>query len=235
MCAFERELRDLEARLRSHRRVVIYRFEVRAPASAGDLSAAEDAIGRALPADLRAFYTAHDGVFLEWGVRGATYETHTEPFAFPDYGAPPGCINLVPVVAAMSPAWSRDYHVNEIDADHEQLLFGAPILPKPHVQAVCIDNYSKYNHGDLIFGADEHEPVVVVSTDHGADMDSSNFTSFATYLDMTIALHGLCRYKHGVGIGWRADPVRVDAWTKRPALDELLATLDENAGDTDDD
>lgn len=232
---FSRELRALEARLRSHPRIEVFRFDVRAPASAGDLAAAEDAIRRRLPEDVRAFYAAHDGVFAEWGVRDASYETHTEPFGFPDYGAPPGCINLVPVTVAMSASWASDSHVNEIDADHEQLLFGAPILPKPPVQAVCIDNYSKYNHGDMLFGAPEHEPVVVVSTDHGADMDSSNLVSFATYLDMTLALHGLCRYKHGIGIGWLADPVRVTTWTKRPSLDELLATLDEDADDTEDD
>jgi len=45
------------------------------------------------------------------------------------------------------------------------------------VRAVVIDNFSKYNHGDMILGP---EPVMIVSTDQGADMDSSDFMSLKT-------------------------------------------------------
>jgi hypothetical protein len=214
------------ATLRAHPRVEVYEVEVRPPATEVGLAEAEEEIGMPLPAEVRAFYAAHDGVFLEWGLRGREYEARTPAFGYPDYGQPPGCINLVPVREAMSGGWEADSHVNVIQPDHQALLFGAPLDPPPKVAAACIDNFSKYNHGDMIFGP---EPVMVVSTDHGADMDSSDYTSFSTYLDMTLALWGVSRYSHGVGIGWTRKPERVTAWTKRPTLDEIIAELEKDA------
>ncbi len=211
--------------LRANPRVEIYQVVVRPPASEADLRDAEEVIGRPLPADMRAFYAAHDGVFLEWGLRGHEYRGLTAPFDYPDYRQPPGCINLLPVGDAMSPEWERDYHVNEIQPDHQALLFGAPLEPSPKVAAVCVDNYSKYNHADLVLGP---EPVMVVSTDHGADMDSSDYASFSVYLDITLAIYGTNRYARGLGIGWTRKPQRVSAWTQRLALETLL---DEIAAD----
>jgi hypothetical protein len=205
--------------LRANPRIQIYDMVVRPPASEAELRAAEEAIGRPLPADMRAFYAAHDGVFIEWGLRDREYGTLTDPFGFPDYGQAPGCINLLPVADAMSPSWEHDYHVNQIQPDHQALLFGAPLDPPPKVAAVCIDNFSKYNHGDLVLGP---EPVMVVSTDHGADMDSSDYTSFSVYLDLTLAIYGTNRYAHGLGIGWTRKSQRVSAWTQRPSLEALL-------------
>lgn len=215
------------ATLRAHPGVEVYEVVVRPPATKADLEAAEEAIGMPLPADVRAFYAAHDGVFLEWGLRGHEYEARTPAFGYPDYGQPPGCINLVPVVEAMSPGWESDYHVNEIQSDHQALLFGAPLDPPPKVAAVCIDNFSKYNHGDMVLGP---EPVMVVSTDHGADMDSSDYTTFSLYLDLTLALWGTNRYSEGLGIGWSRKSQRVTEWTKRPTLDEIIAMLRADEG-----
>ena len=81
------------------------------------------------------------------------------------------------------------------------------------------------DHGDLVLGP---EPVMVVSTDHGADMDSSDHASFSVYLDVTLALFGANRYRHGLGIGWSRTSRRVEAWTARPSLDELLNMLDDD-------
>ena len=211
------------ATLRAHPRVEVYEVVVRPPADEDELSDAEEEIGMPLPADMRAFYAAHDGVFLEWGLRGREYRERTPAFGYPDYGQPPGCINLVPVTTAMSPAWESDYHVNEIQPDHQALLFGAPLDPPPKVAAVCIDNFSKYNHGDMVLGP---EPVMVVSTDHGADMDSSDYTTFSLYLDLTLARWGTNRYSEGLGIGWSRKSQRVTEWTKRPTLDEIIAKLE---------
>ena len=220
---FRRRFDAMVATLRAHPKVEVYEAEVRPPATRAALAEAEDALGMELPADIRAFYAAHDGVFLEWGLRGRDYEIHTEAFGYPDYGHPPGCINLVPVAEAMSPGWELDSHVNEIQPDHQALLFGAPLDPQPKIKAVCVDNYSRYNHGDLVIGP---EPVMVVSTDHGADMDSSDFTTFSVYLDLTLALFGACRYQHGLGIGWTRTSRRVSAWTERPSLDQVLAKIE---------
>lgn len=217
---FLERFNDLVATLRAHPEVEVFEVVVRPPASEDDLRGGEERVGP-LPADLRAFYAAHDGVFLEWGLRGKQYDPRTEPFAFPDYGHPPGCINLLPVGVAMSTSWEECFHVNEIQADHQRLLFGEALDDLP-VKAVCVDNFAKYNHGDLVFGP---EPVMVVSSDHGADMDSSDFCSFSLYLDVTLAIFGANRYSHGLGCGWGRKPRRVTAWTKALSLDALVAEL----------
>lgn len=227
---FLERLETMVAELRAHPRVEVYEFVVQPPASEDDLAAAEDAIGMKLPADVREFYRAHNGIFLLWGLRDAEYQDRPAAFDYPDYGAPPGCINLVPVREAMSSQWRDSYHVNEIDADHQELLFGAELDPPPEIDAVCVDNYSKYHHGDMIFGPD---PVMVVSTDHGADMDSSDFCSFSVYLDLIIAQYGTCRYSKGIGIGWSRQPERVDSWTRHRSLDEVIAHLDGDTSDSD--
>lgn len=63
-------------------------------------------------------------------------------------------------------------------------------------------------------------------------MDSSDFVSFPVYLDLTLALFGVDRYEHGLGIAWTREPKRVEAWTRQFDLDALLAKL---AGDDDGD
>ncbi len=222
---FRSRFEAMVSALRAHPQVEVYEVVINPPASEAALREAEEEIGMALPADMRSFYAAHDGVFLEWGLRGRKYDYQTQPFDYPDYGQPPGCINLLSVAQAMSRSWQAEYHVNEIQPEHQILLFGAVVDPPPPVGSVCIDNFSKYNHADLVLGP---EPVVVVSTDHGADMDSSDFVSFSTYLDLTLAIYGANRYEHGLGIGWSRKPKRVDAWIQRPTLDELIARMIED-------
>ncbi len=223
--SFRERFDRMVATLRAHPQVEVYEAVVRPGASEEELVAIEAALKMPLPTDMRTFYAAHDGVFLEWGRTGRTYDARTAPFGYPDYGQPPGCINLLPVSEAMSPQWQSESHVNEISAEHQALLFGDLLDPEPEVGAVCVDNFSKYNHGDLIFGP---EPVMVVSTDHGADMDSSDYTTFSVYLDVMLALWGANRYRHGLGIGWSRTSRRVEAWTARPSLDELLNMLDDD-------
>lgn len=213
--------------LRADPRVEVYDVVVNPPADEEALRAAESALGVRLPDDLRAFYRAHDGIFLEWGLRDGDASARTAPFDFPDYGQPPGCINLLPFEDALSTSWEEDSHVNEIPDDLRALIFGSRLDPEPIVGSIVVDNFSKYNHGDLILGP---TPVMVVSTDHGADMDSSDFATFSTYLDLTLAVHGLNRYYFGLGCGWSRSPRRVDAWPDRPSLDDLLARLAEHEG-----
>jgi hypothetical protein len=222
MPSFRHRFEEMVAALRKHPLVEVYEVWIGPSATNAALRDAEKIMGMPLPEDLRDFYLAHDGVFLEWGLREDTQPCLTEPFGFPDYGSPAGCINLLPVTHAISPEWESSYHVNEIQPDHWQMLFGAVPEPPPPFGAACIDNFSKYNHADLILGP---EPVVVVSTDHGADMDSSDYCSFSTYLDMTLAIWGTSRYYNGIGIGWTRHSQRLDAWTKRPTLDETIAWL----------
>lgn len=209
--------------LRAHPQVEVYEVVIRPPASEEALKEAEEILGMPLPEDLRSFYAAHDGVFLEWGLREKSDEyERTEAFGFPDYGQPPGCINLLPIAEAISDEWQEIHHVNRVRPEHQVRLFGAEVDGELPFTAACIDNFSKYNHGDLIIGP---ELLMIVSDDHGADMEASDFCSFGTYLDMTLALWGANRYRHGIGIGWERQAARVDAWTKQPTLDEIIAKV----------
>ncbi len=213
--------------LEAHPKIEIHGRVLRPPASADDLSAAEAFLGMPLPDELREFYQAHDGVFLAWGIRGAKV-TAVSPFGYPDYGHPPGIINLLPIAAVMSASWERSSHVNEVSAEHQARVFGAELDPPPPAGAVCIDNFAIYNHGDLLLGP---KPVVIVSTDHGADMEASDWVSFATYLDMCLGLYGTSRYSNGIGIGWTREARYRETWEATKSLDELVDELVAEAED----
>ena len=213
--------------LRAHAEVRVFAAEIRPGASEAQLAAAEAELGVRLPTAMRAFYAACNGLFLEWGLVGSEQTRATPIFSYPDYGQPVGCINLLPVEEAMSAGWEADFHVNGIQDDHWIALYGAVPDPKPAVGSVCLDNFSKYNHADLILGP---EPRVVVSTDHGADMDSSDHTDFGNYLEATLALYGLNRYTHAFGIGWTRRSAPAPLWTKRLTLEDVLALAREDEG-----
>jgi hypothetical protein len=221
---FQKRFEKMVETLRAHPLVEVYEVMIRPPATNAALRDAEKLMGMPLPEDLLQFYRDHDGVFLEWGLREDPSSCRTEPFGFPDYGSPPGCINLLPVEQAISSWWEDSCHVNEIEPEQQIDLFGAVVDPPPPFGAVCIDNFSRYNHGDLILGP---KPVMIVSTDHGADMNASDYCSFSTYLDMTLAIWATNRYYNGIGIGWTRHPDGVQAWTEQPTLDEMVAKLRE--------
>lgn len=109
--------------LRADARVEVLTAELMPPASPAALKKAEQAIQRALPPAMRAFYEAHNGVFLRWGLKGRKYPK-LKRFEFPDYEAAPGCINMLPVEKAMSPSWQKESHLNEVDEDCWEALFG---------------------------------------------------------------------------------------------------------------
>lgn len=220
---FRERLDAMIAELRASPRVVVHAVEIRPPASEAALEAAERSFGAPLPAALRAFWSAHDGVFVQWGLRGRD-DRRDAPFDFPDYGAPPGCINLLPVAQAWSTSWARDSVVNVVEDEQLVRMFGAVPTPRPPAPAVVIDNYAKYHHADLVL--DGGEGLVVVASDHGADMDSSDFVDVETYLDVVLARYGACRYRNALGIGWTRTSRRVPTWSRRPALDTILAELE---------
>lgn len=219
---FEQLLRTLQA----HPDVEVYAWAVEPPASAARLADAERFLNVQLPPAMRAFYTELNGFFVEWAPIGDKHEEKTSPFGYPDYGQPPGCINLLPIEEALTTAWQEEYHVNEIQSDHWEALYGRPQTEEESERlfdrsACCIDNFSKYNHADLILGP---EPLVVISTDHGADMDSSDHMTFETYLELTLATWGLNRYR-SAGIGWSRKSQRLHQFTDRPSLDQVIAQM----------
>lgn len=221
---FRDRLDDMVDALRADRRIEVFDVVVRPPADPGEIAEAEAAVGSPLPPDLRDFYAAHDGVFVQWGLRGRDYSQRSGPFMHRDYldVEPPGCVNLLPVREAISPQWEENDWVNEVDAEQLALWFGQPPIPQLPVRSVVVDNFAKYQHGDLVFGP---TPVMITSTDHGADMGASDFCSFSTYLDLTLTVFGADRYDCGLGIGWTRDGRYVDAWTKPADLDAIISRL----------
>ena len=119
---FEQLLRTLQA----HPDVEVYAWAVEPPASAARLADAERFLNVQLPPAMRAFYTELNGFFVEWAPIGDKHEEKTSPFGYPDYGQPPGCINLLPIEEALTTAWQEEYHVNEIQSDHWEALYGRP-------------------------------------------------------------------------------------------------------------
>ena len=210
--------------LRQHEGIVVHHFVVNEPASEQDLLDAEDSLGFPLPPDLRAFYAAHNGIALAWGFADGEGEV-PEPFDFPDYGTPPGMVNLLPVGDAWAKSWQADSHVNEVDDGLLEKLFGAVPDPLPPVGAVVVDNYSKWSHGDLVLGGPDGG-LMIVSSDHGAEMDSSDGLPFNAYLEMILATWGTCRYKGGLGN--RNAPKRLATWSLRRPLSAIVAAARED-------
>lgn len=225
MATFRERFDRLVEALRAHPRIEVLASEIRPPASREAIARAEEAVGKELPESIRAFYRAHDGVFLLWGIKGKSYPGAPDPFGFPDYNEPPGCINLAPIEETMTKDWESSSHVNEVSDDHWEQLFGERPAEGIPVRAVVIDNFSRYNHADLILGP---EPMVIVSTDHGADMEASDFMAFDTYLDCALSVFGANRYSYGFGIGWSRAPQKIDRWEPRRTLDEIVAELDKD-------
>ncbi len=223
MTTFRERFKTVVEALRNHPDVEVFDAGMCPPANRQHLDAAEQFLGRPLPEDIRTFYAAHDGVFLEWGLRGRDYQ-RVGAYSYPDYGSPPGCINLLPIAVVMSREWESSYHVNLISEEQHKRIFGHVPDDIP-VGAVCFDNFHRYYHGDLLLGP---EPVAIVSTDHGADMDASDWVSFSTYLDMTLALFGANRYTLGIGIGWTRDARCVENWDQHVSLDEILEKIRED-------
>ena len=105
--------------------------------------------------------------------------------------------------------------MNELASGQEELFFGRELDPERPLQAITIDNFSKFQHADMIIGPD---PVVLVSTDHGADLTSSDFMSFETYLEVTLAVFGSNRF-----YAVRSDePARLVGPRERPTLDAIV-------------
>lgn len=221
MPSFKERFDAMVQTLRAHPRVEVFAVEIRPPADGDTLEIAEAVLEQPLPPALRAFYAAHDGVFLEWGLKGVDYPYHAKPFRFAADDELPGRINIVPVEAAISKEWERNFLVNEISPQQQANMFGAVVRPSPPFHAVCIDLFSSWSQGDLIIGP---EPMMVVSDDHGAGMDASNFMPFEVYLDVVLASFGARATTDAFSTGG-GTPRRVDRWDARPTLDEILKRL----------
>ncbi len=223
MIPFKQRFDVMLQTLRNHPAIEVFSVVVQPPAEPYELTTAEEILGQPLPAAMREFYAAHNGIFLEWGLKGVDYAEKTAPFRYPDYDQPPGCINLLPIADVATENWETSYHVNEISQSQQKLLFGAVPSPQPPIRAVCVDNFSKFNHADLIIGP---EPLVVVATDHGADMSSSDFLPFELYLEVTLAVFGTNRYAP-LGCDGSGKSKRISKWDQYPTLDEILKNIED--------
>lgn len=221
---FKARFDAIVAQLRAHPEVEVFEAQLRPPIDPSELRALESTLGRPLPDGLRAFYLSHDGAFLEWGLRGAEYRSRSIPFHFPDDDQPPCRINLLPARMVFSPGWQRDGLVNAIEEDFWPLLYGTVPDPPPLIEASILDYFDIYHFGALILGP---ELLVVAASDHGADLESSDFVDVDTYLDITLDLYGANRYTHALGIGWTRLSQRYQRPESPPTLEAILEALHE--------
>jgi hypothetical protein len=220
--AFRESFEEMVEALRAHPRVEVYDAVIRPPASSAGIEAAEEAIKRPLPDDMLAFYLEHDGLFLSWGLKARTYREPLAPFDWPDYGTPPGVINLLPIHQVFSPGWVMDGTINWTSSDHRVIYGEDEADDEDRARAVVVDNYSKFHHADMVFGPIERPAYMLIADDHGAELMESNLSSFTTYLDAVLALWGTERmpaYK----VDRYRQPRVITAPKSRPTLDEVVA------------
>lgn len=222
---FRESFQEMVDALRAHPKVEIIESVIRPPASSAAFNAAEKLIGRALPDDLVEFYLDHDGIYLTWGLNGRTYGNAIEPFGWPDYGTPPGVINLLPIGEVFSANWVDSYTINWTDDDH-RTIYGTDLEEDDErVHAVVIDFFSKFYHTDMVFGPVDRPGYVLIADDHGAELMESNLSSFTTYLDVVLAcwatermpMYKVSRYQH---------PEVFDKPSSRLTLDEVIASAE---------
>ncbi len=220
---FQESFEEMLDALQAHPKIEVFDVVIRPPVSGAAILSAEKALGRSLPDDVLAFYLAHDGVFLAWGLRGREYGNSIEPFGWPDYGTPPGVINLLPIGEVFSPGWVMDGTVNWTDDDH-RVIYGVDPdedEDESRVRAVVVDFYAKFYHADLVFGPADRPPFTLIADDHGAEMMESNLSSFATYLDVVLALWGTERMPSYKVSRYR-QPKEITTPKSRPTLDEVV-------------
>ena len=165
------------------------------------------------------FYMEHNGAFLEWGLRGREYE-EVGFGGMPDYGSPPGCINILPIGDVFSESWQLDAIVQTPREEHWQAAFGQSIDFQQKCKIVVFDNYSRFEHTDMLLGP---EPILLVATDHGADLGASNLMTLSQYLEVVLALYGTNPYQE-VGINWSKKARRLESVSKYN-LEDLIAKI----------
>jgi hypothetical protein len=222
---FRDSFEEMVDALQAHPQVDVFEAIVRPPASGAAIREAEKVLGRALPEDVAEFYLTHDGIFLSWGLEGRKYDPKViEPFGWPDYGTPPGVINLLPIAQAFSPSWVEDYTINWTDDDHRVIYGVDQDEDDSRAHAVVVDLYSKFYHADLVFGPTDRPGYVLIADDHGAELMESNLSSFTTYLDAVRACWGTERmpmYK----VSRYREPREIQA-PKLRTLDEVVAEVE---------
>ncbi|AKT40556.1 hypothetical protein [Chondromyces crocatus] len=192
-----------------------------------------------MPDDLRAFYRAHDGVFLSWGLEGRDVTEPLEPFGFPEYGAPPGVVNLLPMAKAFSTNWVHRDLINWPSEAHRE-IYGVEAQDDEEdddgperLRAALLDHYSRYQHTSLVFGPPDQPAWTLIAHDHGADMLSSSLSTFTTYLEVTLARWGTNRmpvYRPVRTRGTATPGVpMIDGPMKHPSLDEIVEDLAKSA------
>ena len=221
---FRESFEEMLDALRAHPKIEVFETIVRPPVSGAAIRAAEKLLGRELPEDVIDFYVAHDGIFLSWGLKDREYDSKAiEPFGCPDYGTPPGVINLLPIGEAFSSGWIAEGTINWTDDDHRVIYGVGPDDDEDtRVHAVVIDYFSKFYHADLVFGPVDRPGYVLIADDHGAELLESNLSSFSTYLDVVLACWGAERmpmYK----VARYPEPKEIHEPKSRPTLDEVIA------------
>ena len=217
---FRSEFERITAALDAHPDIELFGSKLGEPGDKAAIEALMNSVGCTPDPAIVDFYTAHDGAYLEWGLKGREYERVGEG-GWPDYGTPPGVINMLTARDVFSADWQSEYTINQTIGDETwNLAYGKPEPTERSPNAVVVDYFSIYYHTDLLLGP---EPLLVVASDHGADLSCSDLMTFSQYLDLVIAQFGWNPYK-AVGIGWSRPAQRLSA-IPTLTLDEIVAKI----------
>lgn len=221
MSKFSEEFERIVSELKAHPQVNFVGSQLEGPAERTDIEASMKSVGMEPVKEIVDFYAEHNGAYLEWGIKDREYQW-TGIDGYPDYGSAPGLINMLGHADVFTSGWQDDYVINPLVGDDPwSLAYPGQEDPGEEVTtAVVVDNFNIYYHSDMLLGP---EPLIVVASDHGADLSCSDFLTFPQYLELVIARYGSSPYR-AVGIGWSRPAQRVTA-IEKPSLDDLISTI----------
>lgn len=204
-----RRLRAMVSALEETEGVRVTHFSVQPGATAAEIAAAEDALGSPLPATLRAFYEAANGVQLLW-----THEDH-EDFD-PDQAD------------ERTDAWLPMDSIS----DNSEFIGAISILklaelPKTYPflgeSLRLFDVFNLYNWSAIELGSGD-DPYVRVGDDHNATFENCRPIRLSSYLELTLTLHGgiEARRRALTGNGKNSEPELVHAPAPPVPIEEVL-------------
>src|SRR5690554_275915 len=209
-----RRLTKMVEALKQAEGVRVTHFSVQPGATPAEIAAAQEALGRALPATLRALYEAANGVQLLW-----THEDHVD--FNPDDDTP------------FSDTWLAQDSVSDNEAQVGaialvtlgELTQRYDWIDRP---LWIIDTFSFFNWSAVEIPTDDatpiEDPFVRVGDDHNATFEDCRPIRLSSYLELTLALHGSITARRQALTGYRAasQPELVHAPTPPLPLEEIL-------------
>lgn len=120
--------------------------------------------------------------------------------------------------------WVLDDTINWTAKDH-RVIYGVDQAEDDNrVHAVVVDHFSNSCHADLVIDPIDQPVWTLIADDHGAELMESNLSSFATYLDVSLARWGTERMSTYKAVRYQ-QPKVLTAPKPRLTLDEAVAAV----------